>query len=407
MKKTIRVFLASFLILCLFSVSAFAFAAQVPGEITDGNQNLEAYISETDKHAIQKVIGELLNVRSEQITNLSQSVDYSRFWSPNAETVNRQIFDNCINGKLAVISNLDVARKNSVPELKFSNYNKVGNVVHVEVSEWLPFAYCEKTLKEQPSEYTSGEENTYAFDLEKCGNEWKILAVDFKDIFYDHLKKPDVSIDSFVQGCLDGGSVYIAEAERRNDLLAASVPSTRLNAALVKEYAIKYGGTKRNSLFPKYGGDCQNFASQCIWYGLGGINSKQAIEGGYAPMIASGDRRWCNMGGSKYSGTWTVVGTFANYVNSGGSNKLGLYGNIYDGASYAEVGDIIQIYGDGEYYHSYVVVKTTAPYGSRTAESIYVCSHTTDLQEILLSERTGSDPKLRTIKVTGTIESPG
>lgn len=211
MKKTIRVFLASFLILCLFSVSAFAFAAQVPGEITDGNQNLEAYISETDKHAIQKVIGELLNIRSEQITSLSQSVDYSRFWSPNAETVNRQIFDNCINGKLAVISNLDVARKNSVSELKFSNYNKVGNVVHVEVSEWLPFAYCEKTLEEQPSEYTSGEENTYAFDLEKCGDEWKILAVDFKDIFYDHLKKPDVSIDSFVQGCLDGGRVYIAE----------------------------------------------------------------------------------------------------------------------------------------------------------------------------------------------------
>ncbi|NYB73220.1 amidase domain-containing protein [Sedimentibacter hydroxybenzoicus DSM 7310] len=145
-------------------------------------------------------------------------------------------------------------------------------------------------------------------------------------------------------------------------------------------YALSY-----NSNFPSYAndsdnGDCQNFGSQCVWYGFGGVNSSTYINSHSSPMIDDGvnsSNSWYH-GGTKYdtgsNWAWTGVTYYRNYVRI----NSGLTAVEYNGVAYARVGDIVQVSwnGNSTFNHTYVVTAVTGTLGSRTPSDITVCGHT-------------------------------
>lgn len=159
--------------------------------------------------------------------------------------------------------------------------------------------------------------------------------------------------------------------------------SKMISQSALITYALDY-----NSNFPSYdndGGDCQNFGSQCVWYGFGGVNSSTYINSHSSPMINDGlnsSNSWYH-GGTKYdTGTnwaWTGVNYYRNYVRI----NNGLTAVEYNGVAYARVGDIVQVSwkGNGNFNHTYVVTDVTGTLGSRTPSNITICGHSDDQRD--------------------------
>lgn len=126
----------------------------------------------------------------------------------------------------------------------------------------------------------------------------------------------------------------------------------------VVAYARKWA-FKRNPAFydfSRIGGDCTNFASQCIFAGAGVMN--------YTPTFG-----WYYNSVSSRSPSWTGVEYLYNFlVNNEG---VGPYAREVELAD-LEVGDIVQLgTGTGDFYHSPVVVGVSGG-------NILVAAHTFD-----------------------------
>lgn len=132
------------------------------------------------------------------------------------------------------------------------------------------------------------------------------------------------------------------------------------NRNKVYEYAKKWAYS-RNPRYYNYdfvGGDCTNFASQCILAGCGQMNYNRA-------------NGWYYINGNNKSPSWTGVKFLYNFLTmnkgAGPKGKKSEINNI-------EVGDIIQLSFNGiSFSHTLVVVKA----GS-TIEDTLIAAHTFD-----------------------------
>lgn len=129
-----------------------------------------------------------------------------------------------------------------------------------------------------------------------------------------------------------------------------------------RQAAVAYARTwafRRNPAyldFERLGGDCTNFASQCIFAGCGVMNTQKDVGWYY---FSSDDR----------AAAWTGVEYLYRFLI--GNKGVGPYAVLTD-ESGVELGDIIQLGdGDGRFYHSLVVVG--AGYGAVT-----IAAHTDD-----------------------------
>lgn len=107
--------------------------------------------------------------------------------------------------------------------------------------------------------------------------------------------------------------------------------------------------------FEKIGGDCTNFASQCLFAGSGIMN--------YTPVTG-----WYYRSAADRSASWSGVGYLHNFLAS--NRSVGPFGHI---ASHYEVmpGDIVQLgHSNGHFYHSPVITAITP--------EILVAAHTFD-----------------------------
>lgn len=133
------------------------------------------------------------------------------------------------------------------------------------------------------------------------------------------------------------------------------VPYDRAEAV---EYAKRWA-LKRNPIyldFESMGGDCTNFASQCIFAGSHVMNYK-SVYGWY--YNSSHDR----------SASWSGVQYLHDFLTS--NKNQGPYAAETDRHS-AEVGDIIQLGKSEDYfYHSPVIVEISG-------NDILVCAHSFD-----------------------------
>lgn len=131
------------------------------------------------------------------------------------------------------------------------------------------------------------------------------------------------------------------------------------NRKKVYEYA-KEWAYKRN---PKYynfdpvGGDCTNFASQCIYAGCNQMNYSQ-------------NNGWYYINGNNKSPSWTGVEFLFNFLIS--NKGMGPKGEEKDIGS-LKIGDIIQLSFNGQLYtHTLVVIQNgTSVYNTLIAAHTY------------------------------------
>ena len=107
--------------------------------------------------------------------------------------------------------------------------------------------------------------------------------------------------------------------------------------------------------FHGIGGDCTNFASQCIYAGARVMN--------YEPTYG-----WYYISPDDRSPSWTGVKFLYSFLVN--NNSFGPFGRPV-GQNQVQIGDIIQLgRADGTFYHSLVV--------SATFPRILVCAHSDD-----------------------------
>ena len=307
--------------------------------------------------------------------------------------------------------------------VEFEHISVDGNQANVELTE---------TYKYILNNYENGISscNTkYEIKLNKIGERWIIANIksdDENDLIY---LTEGFDLEKHINELKNEKPIIDQENERKytavknieqkikygeSDIGIKSMylyPYDRVDALM---YIITYDGSARNPRFYDYsaiGGDCQNFGSQCIWYGLGGVNDASMIDGKYFPMVDNGKtdpRSWYSTS-IKYDTpntyVWTGVDHFDDYIDDSGYNIQGPYGTIYSGIAYAERGDLIQIRANStsDYHHTYVVYGVQGTAGSRTKDDIWVSSHTADRSNEKLSDCCSySLSNMRTIHIIGT-----
>lgn len=129
----------------------------------------------------------------------------------------------------------------------------------------------------------------------------------------------------------------------------------RREAALqyAKQWAM--GRNPRYLDFEKLGGDCTNYASQCIYAGSGVMN--------YTPVMG-----WYYNSSSDRTPSWTGVAYLYQFLTK--NQSVGPYAIETDQAG-AEPGDLVQLGNSAGFYHSPVIV---AVQGGR----IFVAAHSFD-----------------------------
>ena len=136
----------------------------------------------------------------------------------------------------------------------------------------------------------------------------------------------------------------------------------------------------RNPRFPNFdgmGGDCTNFASQCVFAGCGAMN--------YDPVFG-----WYCSSLSDRSASWSSVEFFHAFLT--GNRSAGPYAEEI-GADALQPGDLVQLGNpDGRFYHTPVVL-------SAKNGEILVAAHTFDALYRPLSSYSYS--KLRCLHIVG------
>ena len=139
--------------------------------------------------------------------------------------------------------------------------------------------------------------------------------------------------------------------------------------------------------------NCQNFASQCVWAGLGGTNSataRPAVSINAGTVSASDFNVWCCNEASTYydnwelNWAWTYVPSFANLMAVSTSSAEGPYGNSYFtyAVANAEKGNVLYFNKQGTATllgidHAMFVTAVIGTAGSRTKDQVKIASHTT------------------------------
>lgn len=134
------------------------------------------------------------------------------------------------------------------------------------------------------------------------------------------------------------------------------------NRAATIEYAYKWAKSRnpRYFSFDNFGGDCTNFASQCLYAGCKVMN--------YTPIFG-----WYYINGNEKSPSWTGVPYFYNFLTN---NKLAGPRATDSSITKMQIGDFLQLGGDNGFYHTLLIVGIdTIP----TEKTIYLAAHTNDV----------------------------
>ena len=138
-------------------------------------------------------------------------------------------------------------------------------------------------------------------------------------------------------------------------------PYRRLNAVLYAHHWA-YGRNPRFYDYEELGGDCTNFASQCVYAGAGVMN--------YTPVYG-----WYYIDPDNKAPAWTGVEYFYSFLTRP-QISLGPVARETDDLRLAQPGDAIQLRFSGPVFQHSPVVVQTSPDGS--ADKILLAAHSSD-----------------------------
>ncbi len=250
----------------------------------------------------------------------------------------------------------------------------------------------------------------HIFVLEKTGDNWLVKSHEQEEDFFllaqqawDNAGGADNS-----QKAENTLQILIADAQENIDELKISTGDAPMDikvtdtsydrdaaVAYAKELCNKRNYNGRWLAYDMYGGNCQNFASQCIY--AGGIKMDNR---GY------GESQWKfysqtlnnkqTASGRSYS--WTGVDPFYTYATINRSNGLICQADL--ALNYAEKGDVIQVGAYYEWRHSLVVTDVLFD-ADGSLQDIIVASNTADRWNYPLSAYIYTYPRL--IHILGQI----
>ena len=135
-----------------------------------------------------------------------------------------------------------------------------------------------------------------------------------------------------------------------------------------RQYAIEYAKKWAFGRNPDYysfdgnGGDCTNFASQCLYAGIGVMNFTKDVG-------------WYYVSPSNRSAAWSGAEYFRRFMlGNRGEGPFGISRNI----NQLETGDFILLNNGAEYYHALIIV-------SFVNKTPLVAAHSADAYAIALS----------------------
>lgn len=133
-----------------------------------------------------------------------------------------------------------------------------------------------------------------------------------------------------------------------------------------RDRVLEYARTWAFSRNPEYydfseiGGDCTNFASQCVYAGCHVMN--------YTPDIG-----WYYINADDRAPSWTSVGAFYDFMTE--NDGVGPFG-VESSINAVLPGDIVQLANEsGEFYHTLVITAVRRTFFSKL---IYVSAHSRD-----------------------------
>lgn len=248
---------------------------------------------------------------------------------------------------------------------------------------------------------------SYTIKLVKAEGKWLIDSITSEDEFDKDYQDKGLSVEQMLG---EHDKLAKVEVTPSSGQLSAQWVSS-YNRSLASSYAYTYA-LSYNGLFKSFSSDCQNFGSQCAWYGFGGSNNATAINNKYRPMVNTPadtwEQWWQNGPNGSYDPYyhWIRVIDFRNWVIDYYKN-YGIFGSSTQGSvANAEPGDIVQIKdSSGVWYHTYVVYSVNGTYGSRTPSNIWICAHTTNRRNVQLSTLGIALADMRLVKIN-SIQCP-
>lgn len=301
----------------------------------------------------------------------------------------------------------NIAREDLQLRYSYHDLTFAEGTAHASLTETASFRY---TDSDRPSVY----ETIYSVDLIRLNGRWLVADVTDGSRF-DHLYKSDPAFD--VSAALDefAASLQTEGCVIQNPGIPEPDSSIAYNGANAAAYAYTYSRREPdvprsgfyNAQFESFagaGGDCMNFASQCMWAGFGGSQETAGVSGHALPMDTEGDSKWYCWNTEKNTGatSWVSCQNFRKYltgsidgIGQSGSNDAedpGMYATIMDvaagsalsGVSPQElVGAVAHVEGAGGPY-AHAIVLTAATGVSRS--QIWFCAHTKDITHVKLGD---------------------
>jgi hypothetical protein len=352
-------------------------------------QNTLAAFSEDKVQKIQQMVDKAQMTRSASLANeIKVDSDFAEYMAEKAHFIQYTR-----KAEKLHISNYSVTY--GTPDVEIS-----GNIAKVEIFETVCMQY--DGLDEMSAVSTE-----YVLNLVKAENDWVIVDITSDDMFDKAHSQEDFDYETAVEE-YDAAMAVPGKIEVERDVtdqvdqLAASganqTPYDRTSAA---NYSLTYTtSTNVNTRnyynknfynFASLGGDCMNYASQCMYAGFGGSDDKTAIDSYAYPMDQSGSSWYTNSSGNK-SPSWAGTVSFLNYANAANGTAPSqdniLFNVYYTNASDLKdiynwqnrlLGSILLVNDDG---HAMVISKVT---GSSTSQ-IFVSAHTNDVKLVPLSQ---------------------
>lgn len=411
----------------IFSMSAILLACVVLTTTlvsvnASGGSNISATITKeldlinsnkllTDEQRISKVIDAYFILKNETLKDIYVDDAFLFDTSSLSSKKNYQYNKN----KIDYFKQL---RSKSGLKVIWSNFNILMD--NIKVNENEAVAQVTEENKSIVGKYENGfstESTKYTIKMKKAGDKWLISEIASNDEFDKSYLDDETAFSNILNGKIKAAPA--SQGTRKDQPIqtksGVSPQATYYNRTNAMIYAMTYANTgSYNSKFANYASantDCQNFASQCVWYGFGGTNTTDAINNKSFPMrgnTLSSDQWYqtgtygdCSTNGDQSPHTWNYVPHFANYIDT---SSKGPWGFIYSGVSNADQGDTIQYWNGSEWSHTYVVVSVQGSSGSRTVNDIWVSAHTADINNQVLSSRVSNPSLLRTIRILGYVE---